>query len=147
MFRIRIRDPVSFSPLDLGKVFSGSRIPISDPKSPTNIFDLCKSTLILCHLARIFFLYYLFKKIKQIFDFVKFVAWKKIGQLVSPAHPLLLLLLSQGSGMDKNQDPGYTVHPGSQTLLLTKCRSGEVTTVPRLWLTSTRNPSSTFFFK
>ncbi len=56
------------------------------------------SSFIFC---QIFFLYQ--NKIK-IFNFVIFLATKKVGQQIFPPS-LLLLLFDPGSGMDKNQDP------------------------------------------
>ncbi len=100
----------------------GSRI--SDPGSQTHIFESLvtnfwvKISIILWKLAQIIFLQHFKNKI--IFNFVKFVATKKVWQRIFCHPSLLLLFLDPGSGMCKNQDPGSGIrdkHPGFATLV------------------------------
>ncbi len=101
VLRIRIRDQVPFWPLGpdpgSGIGFSGSRIPNPYFWELSDNFGV-KSSIILWKLAQIFFLQHFKNKI--IFNFVKFVAAKKIWQQIFFHTSLLLLFLDPGSGIN-----------------------------------------------
>ncbi len=101
-------DPGSGAFLTPGSGIGFFRIP--DLGSQTHAFESLmtiflgrKFYVILCELAQIFFLKQL--KINIIYNFVIFVATKKVGQQIFFHPDLLLLFLDPGSGI---RDPGWT---------------------------------------